>query len=77
MKIKTLLEYNRDNKKCKYCKGLGYDIFDHSKPCPRCSKDTVVIFKNFNDLKKTDINNDIQELVDEKIRLECWLEPNY
>ena len=59
-KIKTLPEYERDNKKCKYCKGLGYDIFDHSKPCPNCSKDSLIIIKS-----KSMTKNEFQELTGE------------
>jgi len=59
-KIKTLLEYNRDLKKCSYCKGLGYDIFDHSKPCPNCSKDSLIIIKS-----KSMTKNEFQKLIGE------------
>ena len=62
-KIKTLPEYNRDLKKCSYCKRLGYDIFDISKPCPNCSKNTLVIIKN-----KSMTKNEFQELTGENSR---------
>ncbi len=43
MKLKSIKQFNRDLRKCRYCSGTGFDIFQKNKPCPNCSKDVAAI----------------------------------
>lgn len=41
--MKTLKQYEYDKKRCKYCGGTGYDLFNVDKPCPNCSSKPILI----------------------------------
>ena len=78
MKIKTLKEYKRDLKKCKYCGGTGQDIFNKSKTCPNCTNNVEII------MSQDELDEEVYEscltleekleLIDEKINWDIFIE---
>lgn len=55
--MKTEKQQAYHQKRCKYCKGTGRDIFDKTKPCINCSKEPVILKQKNECAKRVEINN--------------------